>query len=125
MYHDEFQVSRDEFDRFVRPVSGDANILAGVGDGFNTPITICNMTQTQVHLNWSYSRPARGDVDPLFRSTRLSEDETGQLPQALLDDLALYQLADPWARYINPKTVQQHSVFHWISRCISITVEDV
>ena len=125
MYHDEFQVSRDEFDRFVRPVSGDANILAGVGDGFNTPITVCNVTRTQVHLDWSYSRPARGDADPLFRSTRPSEDETGQLPQALLDDLASYQLADPWARYINPETVQQHSVFHWISRCVSITVEDV
>jgi monooxygenase len=69
-YHGEFQVSREEYDRHVRPLIGNANILAGVGDGFNTPITVCNITKIQVHLDWSYSRPARGENDPFSMPRR-------------------------------------------------------
>nr|D7PHZ9.1 RecName: Full=FAD-dependent monooxygenase vrtH; AltName: Full=Viridicatumtoxin synthesis protein H; Flags: Precursor [Penicillium aethiopicum]ADI24934.1 VrtH [Penicillium aethiopicum] len=123
VYHGEFQVSHDEYDRCVRPVIGTANILAGVGDGFNTPITVCNITKTQVHLDWSYSRPARGENDPLF-STKTPEDQTRDLPQALLEELASRQLAEPWAKYINPETIQQHSVFRWISRCVYMPTAD-
>ncbi|KAF3481324.1 uncharacterized protein GIQ15_04083 [Arthroderma uncinatum] len=124
VYHGEFQLSREDFDRFVKPISGDSNILAGVGDGFNTPITICNITKTQVHLDWSYSRPARGNNDPLFSQTGRTQAQTSQLPQALLDELASRKLAEPWSRFINPETIKQHSVFHWISRCVYMTSED-
>lgn len=34
---------------------GDWNILAGVGDNFNTPITISNINDKDVDLDWSYS----------------------------------------------------------------------
>lgn len=124
VYHGEFHLSREDFDRFVRLISGDSNILAGVGDGFNTPITVCNITKTQVHLDWSYSRPTRRDNDPLFCLTSQKEDQTRQLPQALLDELASHQLAEPWSRYINPETIKQHSVFRWISRCVNMTTDD-
>ncbi|KAL4980816.1 FAD/NAD(P)-binding domain-containing protein [Aspergillus desertorum] len=124
VYHGEFQISRAEFDRTIRPLSGDANILAGVGDGFNTPITICNVGQTQVHLDWSYSRPARGDHDPLFRRTSEKRDQTRELPQALLDEISALKLADPWARYLNPEAIRHHSVFHWTSRCVNMTTDD-
>ncbi|KAI9042713.1 FAD-dependent monooxygenase nscC [Aspergillus affinis] len=124
VYHGEFQVSRDDFDRFVRPLSGDANILAGVGDGFNTPITICNIDRNQVYLDWSYSRPARGANDNLFCPASKATHRTNELPQALLDELASLKLADPWARYIHPKAIKQHSVFHWISRCVNMTTDE-
>ncbi|KAK2877749.1 hypothetical protein FQN49_001225 [Arthroderma sp. PD_2] len=124
VYHGEFQLSREEFDRFVKPISGNSNILAGVGDGFNTPITICNITRTRAHLDWSYSRPARGNNDPLFSQNSRTQGQTDQLPQALLDELASRKLAQPWARYINPEIIKQHSVFHWVSRCVYMTSED-
>jgi monooxygenase len=123
VYHGEFQVSRDEYDRHVRPLIGNANILAGVGDGFNTPITVCNITKTQVHLDWSYSRPARGENDPLFNA-QTPENQARDLPLALLEELGSLQLAEPWAQYINPETIQQHSVFHWISRCVYMPTDD-
>ncbi|KAL4968447.1 uncharacterized protein BDV14DRAFT_197226 [Aspergillus stella-maris] len=44
-------ISRAEFDRTIRPLSGNANILAGVGYGFNTPITIYNVGQMQALLD--------------------------------------------------------------------------
>lgn len=122
-YHGEFQVSREEYDRHVRPLIGNANILAGVGDGFNTPITVCNITKIQVHLDWSYSRPARGENDPLFNA-KAPENQARDLPLALLEELASLQLAEPWAQYINPETIQQHSVFHWISWCVYMPPDD-
>ncbi|KAJ5909063.1 hypothetical protein N7495_001745 [Penicillium taxi] len=125
VYHGEFEVSRDEFDSFIKPFIGDANILAGVGDGFNTPITICHMSKSQVHLDWSYSRPARSDDDPLFCPTSKVMDQTRELPQALFDELASMKLAEPWVRYINPETIKQHSVFHWVSRCVNMTTKDM
>jgi monooxygenase len=124
VYHGEFQLSREEYDRHVRPISGEANILAGVGDGFNTPITVCNMTETEVHLDWSYSRPARRENDPLFCPTAGAEAGPGQLPQALLDELAAHKLAEPWARYMNPETIQKHTVFHWVSRCVNMSTDE-
>lgn len=123
VYHGEFEVSRDEYDRYMRPVIGNANILAGVGDGFNTPITVCNITKTRVHLDWSYSRPVRGENDRLFNAKQ-PEDQTREPPPALLDELSSRQLAEPWARYINPETIRQHSVFHWISRCVYMPTAD-
>ncbi|RAK87869.1 FAD/NAD(P)-binding domain-containing protein [Aspergillus costaricaensis CBS 115574] len=123
IYHGEFEVSRDEYDHYLRPVIGNANILAGVGDGFNTPITVCNITKTRVHLDWSYSRPASGENDPLFNDKK-PEVQMREPPQALLDELPSRQLAEPWARYINSETIRQHSVFHWISRCVCMPTVD-
>ncbi|KAL4925848.1 FAD-dependent monooxygenase nscC [Aspergillus undulatus] len=127
VYHGEFEVSRKDFDRYIRPLSGAANVLAGVGDGFNTPITICNITKSKAHLDWSYSRPARGTDDPLFNAPALSTDDQRReldLPQALLNELALLNLAQPWSRYINPEAIKQHSVFHWVSRCVNMATDE-
>ncbi|KAF4200327.1 hypothetical protein CNMCM8927_003505 [Aspergillus lentulus] len=124
VYHGEFQLSRSDFDRLVRPYSGSSNILAGVGDGFNTPLTICNMTKTQVHLDWSYSRPVRQEEDPLYRPN-LPPEEARQIPPALLQELALRNLAEPWKLFLNAESIQSHRVFHWTSRCVFVTQEDV
>ncbi|KAL4738142.1 hypothetical protein BDV11DRAFT_216166 [Aspergillus similis] len=123
VYHGDFQVPREEFDRLVRPLLGDSNILAGVGDGFNTPITVCNLTRTEAHLDWSYSRMASGNDDPLYRPN-LPAEESKKIPQALLEELASRNLAMPWSHYLNAEAMQKHSVFHWTSRCVSMSRQD-
>ncbi|KAI4861656.1 FAD-dependent monooxygenase [Hypoxylon rubiginosum] len=123
VYHGEFQLPRVEFERLIRPLAGASNVLAGVGDGFNTPITICNLTPTLAHLDWSYSRPARGDDDPLYRPNSTGE-EAKQIPQALLDELATCSLAEPWAQILSAEAIRQHSVFHWTSRYVSMARSD-
>lgn len=125
VYHGEFQLTRSEFDRLIKPLTGKSNILAGVGNGFNTPITICNITRTHVHLDWSYSRPVRdGDNDPLYRPNATTE-EAKQIPQALLDEIASRNLGEPWSLFLNPEAMKKHSVFHWTSRCVFVTRKDV
>ncbi|KHN97628.1 FAD binding domain-containing protein [Metarhizium album ARSEF 1941] len=124
VYHGEFHMPRQEFDQYINPLANGSNILAGVGDGFNTPITICNMTKSKVYLDWSYSRPARGPKDVLFDKDAKSHDMSTDIPQSLVEELSSLKLAEPWARYVNPETMKQHSVFHWVSRCVYMSTED-
>ncbi|KAJ5171585.1 FAD/NAD(P)-binding domain-containing protein [Penicillium coprophilum] len=114
VYHGEFEVSRDKYDRYMRPVIGNANILAGVGDGFNTPITACNITKTRVHLDRSYFRPACGENDRLF-NVKKPEDETREPPPGTPGRVVVAA-----AR----RAVGTHSVFHWISRCVIMPTAD-
>ncbi|KAK7749681.1 hypothetical protein SLS53_000260 [Cytospora paraplurivora] len=126
VYHGEFRLSRAEFDRDIAPLAGDSNILAGVGDGFNTPITVCNLTRTHADLDWSYSRAARlgrGEEDPLYRPNATAE-EARQVPQALFDELASLKLAEPWSKVLSENAIRNHSVFQWTSRCVSVTKEE-
>ncbi|EFY95628.1 FAD-dependent oxidoreductase [Metarhizium robertsii] len=124
VYHGEFHLPREEFDEYIKPFANGSNILAGVGDGFNTPITVCNMTKNKVHLDWSYSRPARGHNDILFDKDIKAQDAPSDIPEALVAELSSVKLAEPWARYVNPTTIKGHSVFHWVSRCVYMSTED-
>ncbi|GAQ05963.1 probable FAD-dependent monooxygenase [Aspergillus lentulus] len=126
LYHGEFQMPRVDFDRLFRPHTGESNILAGVGDGFNAPFAVCNMTKTHVHMDWSYSRPAWSsrEDDPLYRPNRASENAK-QIPRALVEELASRDLAKPWSLFLNGDAIQHHRVFHWAVRCVSVTREDM
>lgn len=124
VYHGEFILARQDFDRLIKPLSGDSNILAGVGDGFNTPITVCNITSSKVHMDWSYSRPVNGENDTLYRP-HVSTEEAKQIPQALLDEIATRNLAEPWSLFLNEEAMKKHNVFHWTSRCVFTKLDDV
>ncbi|KAL2855956.1 hypothetical protein BJY01DRAFT_242895 [Aspergillus pseudoustus] len=126
LYHGEFELPRSDFDRLFRPLCGDSNILAGIGDGFNTPFAVCNMTKANVHMDWSYSRPvsSSGDKDPLYRPN-LSAEEAKQLPVELLEELASRKLAEPWSLFLDREAIQDHRVFHWAVRCVFVTLEEM
>lgn len=123
VYHGEFHLPISDFDRDIRPLMGNSNILAGVGDGFNTPITVCNINRSRADLDWSYSRAARSQ-DPLYRPNA-TEEEARQVPQAFLDEVASLGLAEPWSKVLTESAIRQHSVFQWTSRCVSVTKEEV
>ncbi|GBF61899.1 FAD-dependent monooxygenase [Trichophyton mentagrophytes] len=122
-YHGEFQLSHSAFDELIRPHSGHSNILVGVGDSFNTPLSICNITKTRVHLDWSYSRTVKGENDILYRPNVQSE-EAKQIPPALLEELDALNLAEPWKTILNSESLKTHRVFHWTTRCVYITQDD-
>jgi monooxygenase len=117
-----WQLPRADFDRLFRPLCGNSNILAGIGDGFNAPFAVCNMTRNVVHMDWSYSRPvsASSDQGTLYRPN-LSATEAKQAPPALLDELESRQLAEPWSLFLNREAIEGHRVFHWTVRCVHVT----
>ncbi|KAI9372095.1 hypothetical protein BJX61DRAFT_467180 [Aspergillus egyptiacus] len=119
LFHGDLELPREEYDRVVRPYAGESNILAGVGDGFNTPLTVCNMTSTTVHLDWSYSRLSTEDADPLFNPDITSE-EAKVLPAALLEEIASRELAEPWCHFLNEEAMKTHKVYNWLMRCVFV-----
>ncbi|GAB7352931.1 hypothetical protein MBLNU459_g3513t1 [Dothideomycetes sp. NU459] len=123
IYHGEFSVTPDEFDRTFAPLMGKANIIAGFGDNFNTPITIADANKEQYSLDWSYSRPVKGGSDPLYRPDTNGE-EAKEIPQALLEELGSLQLAEPWASVLNPEAIKEHAVFNWTSRYVNMPRPD-
>ncbi|KAL2800341.1 hypothetical protein BJX66DRAFT_332481 [Aspergillus keveii] len=124
VFHGELRLPREEFDGIVRPHCGESNILAGVGDGFNTPLTICNITNTEVQMDWSYSRPNTGADDPLYKPD-ISAEEAKIIPPALLEEIATRELAEPWSVFLNGEAMKSHRVFNWVSRCVFVTRDDV
>lgn len=122
VYHGDFKLSRDDFDRMVRPHSEDSTIIAGLGDGFNTPLTVCNITSTTVHMDWSYSRPSVQD-DPLY-NPNITSEEAKVIPGALIQEINSRELAEPWSLFLNGEAMREHKVFNWLTRCVSMERQD-
>ncbi|KAL3475799.1 hypothetical protein BJX99DRAFT_270930 [Aspergillus californicus] len=124
VFHGDLELPRDQYDKLIRPYAGPSNILAGVGDGFNTPLTICNITSSSVHLDWSYSRLSTGDSDTLFNENITSE-ETKIIPSALLEEIASRELIEPWSHFLNEEAMKTHHVYNWLMRSVFAERGDV
>lgn len=124
VYHGGFKLSRDEYERVIRPHSGESTIVAGVGDGFNTPITVCNITNTTVHMDWTYSRPSIPDNDPLYNPDITSE-EAKVIPEALVEEINERKLGEPWSLFLNGEAMRGHRVYNWLTRCVTMEKRDV
>ena len=111
--------THEEFLKTIRPHMGPTNILAGVGDGFNTPLTIARVTPTHVDLDWSYSRSPRPGRDPLFdpRRGRLAPED---IPREFLDEIAAKKLAPPFSLALNVPTIKKAEVWNLLSRSVFI-----
>ncbi|BCS18219.1 FAD-dependent monooxygenase nscC [Aspergillus puulaauensis] len=124
VYHGDFKLSRDEYERIIRPHSGESTIVAGVGDGFNTPLTVCNITSTTVHMDWTYSRPSITDNDPLY-NPNITSEEAKVIPEALVEEINERKLGEPWSLFLNGEAMRGHRVFNWLTRCVTMERGDV
>ena len=117
--HGDVRLTHEEFLTILRPQMGPTNILAGVGDGFNTPLTIARVTPTHVDLDWSYSRPVRPGGDPLFdpRRGRIAPED---IPQEFLDEVASRTLVPPFSFALNTSTIRKAEVWNLLSRSVFI-----
>ncbi|KAL4794782.1 hypothetical protein BDV19DRAFT_399260 [Aspergillus venezuelensis] len=123
VYHGDFRLSREEYESIIRPHSGESTIVAGVGDGFNTPITVCNITNDTVHMDWTYSRPSV-ENDPLF-NPNITSEEAKVIPGALIEEINSRRLGEPWSLFINGEAMRGHRVFNWLVRCVSVERKDL
>lgn len=120
VYHGEFTLSHKDFEEILKPSMGDSNVFAGVGDGFNTPITLSSVNEHGVDLDWSYSRAASPRSDCLFRPNRTNE-EAHLIPAALLEELSSRNLVPPFSTFFNAEQVQTNEVYNWLSRSVFIS----
>ena len=128
VFHGDLHVSHLTFDSFFAPHFRGSNILAGVGNNFNTPLTISNMDPRGVHLDWSYSRPAfhpspddpkKQIQDPLFQPQRTAE-EAKVVPESLLSDLENAKLARPFRDILNRDMIRENGCYNWLSQSVFV-----
>ncbi|OCL08871.1 putative FAD-dependent monooxygenase [Glonium stellatum] len=124
VFHGDFHLSHEEFNTIIKPSIGDSNILGGVGDSFNTPITVSNINEKGVDLDWSYSRAVRGDNDPLFNPYG-TQDQLRQIPNDLLYELESAKLASPFSYVLSAEHIQKNGLFNWVSRSVFVSRSDL
>lgn len=110
-------MTRHQFESDLKPSLGDSNVLGGVGDNFNTPITISNADENGVHLDWSYSRPIQGPEDPLWMPERA---QTSAAPEELLKETAGKTLVPPFSTLLDTEAIKKDEVYNWLSRSVFI-----
>ncbi|KAL8817228.1 MAG: hypothetical protein Q9223_003895 [Gallowayella weberi] len=129
VFHGDLRLSRSDFDKLLRPhmqPSGSpslSNILAGVGDSFNTPITISNITPSKIHLDWSYSRAVRGPDDTLFNPTRTVQ-EAKVVPEELLKEIGGRTMASPFREIISVEGIRERGCYNWLSCSVFVPRDD-
>ena len=117
VFHGDVYMTRHHFETVLKPSLGDSNVLGGVGDNFNTPITISSADEQGVHLDWSYSRPIQGPNDPLWMPERA---QTSTAPEQLLKEIADKTLVPPFSTLLDTETIKKDTVYNWLSRSVFI-----
>lgn len=110
-------MTRHEFEAVLKPSLGDSNVLGGVGDNFNTPITIASADNDGVHLDWSYSRAIQGVNDPLWMPER---DQSSMVPEQLLKEIGSKTLVPPFSTLLDTEAIKKGNVHNWLSRSVFI-----
>lgn len=122
LFHGKRYMARPEYDALVKPTLGSSNIAAGVGDGFNTFITVANADAEGVHLDWNYSRARCGETDPLWKPGLA---EIIKAPQHLLKEIRSKALVPPFSTLINADDIKKAKVYNWRMRSVYISRADL
>lgn len=122
LFHGKVHMSRAKYDSFVRTSLGPSNVAAGVGDNFNTFLTVASAGNDDVHLDWSYSRARQGDGDPLWMPDRA---EVIKVPQHLLKELRSRDMAPPFSTMVNADAIKRDRVYNWRARTVTVPPADL
>lgn len=90
---------------------GKSTIGAGVGDNFNTFVTVANATKEgSIDLDWTYSRSRIAESDPLWMPDR---GEILKVPQHLLKEIRSKDLVPPFSTLVNADDIKKSEVYNW------------
>lgn len=117
LFHGKVYVKREEYDATLRTVMGGSNVAAGVGDGFNTFVTVADAQSDGVWLDWNYSRARDGEKDALWMP---QNSEVIKVPQHLLKEIRSRDLVPPFSTLINADDVKKDKVYNWRIRSVHI-----
>lgn len=137
LFHGKAHMSKTKYDTTMRTALNDSNVAAGVGDGFNTFITVASASEEDgVYLDWSYSRARKGsssssisgddsdkskdkdtNKDPLWMPDRA---ELIKVPQHLLKEIRSRDLAPPFSTLVNADDIKRDKVFNWRIRSVHV-----
>lgn len=122
LFHGKVKMPQSKYQSMASTGLGTSNVAAGVGDGFNTFITVASAEKESVHLDWSYSRARQGDKDPLWMPDHA---ELIKAPQRLLKEVRSRDLALPFSSFVNADEIKKDKVYNWRIRSVYISRADL
>lgn len=124
VYNGKRKIPRAEFDEKYAPYLRESTTSEqNIGDVHLT-LSIDNYKGDQVHVSYSYSRPAKED-DQLFRPDRPMSGAK-EIPSALFDEISgLRGLNKPLGAVFNADSVRNDRLLHWLMRSVSTADTDL
>jgi monooxygenase len=111
LFHGKRRMTVSEWRELWSNHIGESTIGAGVGDDFNTFVTVANATNDGfIDLDWTYSRTRAGEGDPLWMPDR---GEIMKAPQHLLKEIRNKDLVPPFSTLVNADDIKKSKVYNW------------
>ncbi|KAF1360704.1 FAD-dependent monooxygenase [Lizonia empirigonia] len=111
LFHGKRRMTVAEWHELWSAHIGESTIGAGVGDDFNTFVTVANATKDgSIDLDWTYSRTRDGERDPLWMPDR---GEIVKAPQHLLKEIRSKDLVPPFSTLVNADDIKKSKVYNW------------
>ena len=119
------RVSRASFDSLYAKAFADSSVLEVRHDGVVLNVSVGSVSAQDISLNWIFSRPARGSLDPLHNPSR-SNSAARDIPEEFFAEVAaMTGLAQPFADIFNPKSLRNERILHWLMRSILVPMPEL
>ncbi|KAI4718445.1 hypothetical protein E4T48_05290 [Aureobasidium sp. EXF-10727] len=123
LFHGQKTMSLSQWQHHSAQLNSTSTILAGVGDSFNTFLTIANVTpDATVHLDWTYSRAKQTPNDALWVPSR---GDLIKVPHHLLKEIRSLDLTPPFSTLVNADSMKKGKVYNWQIRALQVARRDL
>lgn len=121
VYNGKRRIGGEEFEREVSGrFGGEMVVEQRVGDVL-FQVSVSERTAEEVSVSYTFSRPARGGEDPLFRPQR-EKSEAKAIPAALFDEVdgLRDRLEAPLAFIFDSAKMQNDRMLNWLMRTVEL-----
>lgn len=114
------RVSRDTFDKVFASAMNDTNIIETRNNGILLQVSINDVTEDYVSINWTYSRAAKGTTDPCYKPNR-PLSRASDIPSEFYQEIsALSDLAQPYKEIFDQQKMKTDRMLSWLMRTSKI-----
>jgi tyrosinase len=119
------RIPSKDFDDVFKPAMQGSNVVEMKRDDALLSISVSDRKEEEVSLGWIFSRPSRGNTDPLHRPTR-STIEAENIPDELFQEVrALKDFTPPFSIMFDAEKMRGDRVLHWLMRTTSAPLPEL
>lgn len=119
------RVVRALFDELYAPAMKNTNIIEFKQKDAILQISINKQTADLIGVSWVYSRPSRGENDPLHKPDRPVSGAT-DVPEEFYQEVgALQDLEQPFKEIFDEEKLKSERVLHWLMRTSLVSLPEL
>jgi tyrosinase len=124
------RISSKDFDDVFEPAMQESNVVGMKRDDALLSVSVSDRKEKEeeqggVSLGWIFSRPSRGNADPLHRPTRSTTDAQN-IPDELFQEVrALKDLTPPFSVMFDAEKMRRDRILHWLMRTTSAPLPEL